>query len=576
MLKQLVATCCVCANCEPNHATESGSSCPAHRCRPCCAPPQQAIVPQQWNQLGARLGYLQEQLADLAALQQAAAASTRGGDDGGDGVATAAAEVAAVAADLAGLRSDLASLTTAVQQLLDEQRQGGGGAAGSGSGAAAGGVPQGSLAAAAAAVQAVQDQVVLLRQDLEEGDARQAAVAALEEQLEAALVPLFEALGGEGVAAGNAAAGNGAARAEPIGPSAEALQQQQAALATALQSLSGLGERLDGMAAQLAALQAGVAAVAAAPAPAAAPAAGPGAELQDKLEEQQQQDTEVADAAANGSAADVPQGEADGRDAAYRRMQQMLQQRPPGAAADLRGQSFAEWLSGHRENAVPASTASAVAPPTRSAASAAAAQADSNGSGASGGVREQIEFAAAMGLVEGDEEKLSAADAAADNGAALWEEAAAAQASLPAEGAAGSSSLEPAEWQGDAMRAAPAEVQELWEEQQQEQQQGPAGWQQQGPDGLAQQQAAAQDVDAAGQLAGGQMGGVALAAAEAQLSAEQLYERGVQRLREGRALAATPGALAASPCARCSSSRPRISPLLSFRRGAAASPESGC
>ncbi|PRW33600.1 hypothetical protein C2E21_7497 [Chlorella sorokiniana] len=547
----------------------------------------QVIAPQQWTQLGGRLAFLQEQLEQLAALQQQQAAAAA--EAGSSEPAAAAAAVAAVSAELSGLRSELGSLSTSVQQLLEaqtqqaQQAQQAAGSAPAGSLAAASGLPPGALAGVAAALQAVQDQVILLRQDLDEEDSKYAAFRALEEQLEVALTALFEALAVAEPSA--AAAGWGAEAATGSGSAAAAaataaMEQQQAALAAALESLAALGGRLDGMAEQMASLQASLAAAPAAAAQPAAPQLAPAAAVDQQAAEdeawegQQQEGSAPAPAAQEEAAAPVAAAGADGADpqaAAYQRMQQLLQQRneerPAGAAdeaATSSGRAFAEWLSGHRENA----EAAAVAAPSAEAllAAAGAAEADTPISSASAasdgatGVQQQIDFAAAMGFAPEEP------PAAAEGEPTAWVPPSAAGA---VEDAAASAPAYDTRWQAESSApveaaVAAAEVQQQADVQQsaQEQQwyaaaQPEAAWQQaqqgqaQQPYVTEQQYQQQQQPYATEQYAAEQppqqyqQPADQLQPQQPQLqqqTADELYERGVQRLREGRALAATPGA----------------------------------
>ncbi|KAI7836874.1 hypothetical protein COHA_009274 [Chlorella ohadii] len=548
----------------------------------------QVIAPQQWTQLGGRLAFLQEQLEQLAALQQQQAAAAA---EASSSASAPAAAVAAVSAELAGLRSELGSLSTSVRQLLEAQVQQAVQQASApvpAGSAAASALPPGALAGVAAALQAVQDQVILLRQDLDEGDSKYAAFRALEEQLEVALTALFEALavadtsaiasGWTGEAPGSGSAGAAAA-------ATAAMEQQQAALAAALESLGALGGRLDGMAEQMASLQASLAASPAQPAaaqpslqqaePAAAqlPAAGTAAQQapEEAWEGQQGSATAPAD-----QAADAAGGE-DAQAAAYQRMQQLLQQRNeerPGGAADevaaSGGRAFAEWLSGHRENAEPAAVAAPSAEALLAAAGAAEAGAPASAASAasdgSAGVQQQIGFAAAMGLAP---EEQQPAAAAADGEPSAWvppsaaaavEDAAAsapaydarlqAGSSVPAEAAAAPAAdaqlqAQEQQWYAAAQAEAAWQQQPYASEQPQQQpyyaeqpQQQPYYAEQPQQQPYAAEQPAPQYQQPADQLQPQQPQQPVLQ----QLTAEQLYERGVQRLREGRALAATPGA----------------------------------
>ncbi|PSC74895.1 hypothetical protein C2E20_1800 [Micractinium conductrix] len=481
----------------------------------------QEIAPQQWNQLGGRLAFLQEQLEGLAAVQAAQPASAGGGG--------APAEVAAVAAELAGLRSELGSLAGSVRQLLEAQQAQqaagpasfGGGGSGGGGGAAA---PPGLVAAVAAALQAVQDQVVMLRQDCEESDPRYATLAGIEQQLEVALTALFESLASQPLtpaAAAAAAGGSGgsgdaaaaASAAQSAAAAAAAVEQQQAALAAALDGLAALGGRLDGLSGQLASLQASAAAAAPAPQPVASPSA------------------EQADAAAPAepAVAALPAGaEAeDGWEAAYRRMQQLLQQPADAdASPESSGKAFAEWLGGHRENAaVPAG--------------AGGGDAAAVGNGA-GGVQQQIEFATALGMLPGaDAEGEAAAGGDIDGWGIVAMTQAEQQLGQQQQAWAEQQQEQWAEqpWQAQEEKAQqawaqqPEQQQQAWAQQPEQQQQV-----QQQPQQQPEQQPQPEQQRQAAQPAAQQP-----ASQQQQLPPEQLYERGVQRLREGRALAAAPG-----------------------------------
>ena len=464
------------------------------------------IAPQQWNQLGGQLAYLQELMllvlsgdataAAVAASQQQlalgmAAASTDGSSSG---------VAAAVDAELAGLRAELGALTSVLRSLLDEQQAepqlaggDGSGSRSSGSSSSASGAP---LPEIMAAVQAVQDQVVLLRLDLVQGDAQYAELTGLQQQLETALLAM------QAVVADSA--GSGAVAG--AGTEVQQQQQQQQVLTAALQSLAGLGERLDGVSRQLERLQVGLA-------PAGSPlvaGASPGTVTNQAAAEQapaaavkgQPKSPGQRAPAAAAAAAAAAAVAADDRQDAYRRMQQLLHGSQAGDDAGSSGSSsgslgsdsavaIAEWLSGESEAAAATAATAAAAALSSSAAglpeggssptAPAIPLAGSNGR-AAGDLQQQIEFAAAMGLQQEEQEQQGASGAA----------------------------LEPRDVDVLTPQEAPSPpVQPM--------------------------AAAAPPVEAAATAT--------TAAAPLEGEAAVLYERGVQRLREGRTLAVTAGEL---------------------------------